>query len=130
MERLLLMLVLHWKLKRHTVVYSWYILYHLKAAICQHKFEDIKGLIINCKSKDRQHNGQKKKDKQRSIKKHTENWRKVIQLPNLLILGESVMSGFSKKTAMLPELYIYVLICRTKRNKIETIIFKYGAFNN
>jgi hypothetical protein len=36
----------------------------------QEEFEDIKGVITTCKSKDRQHNGQKKKDKQRSTK-HT-----------------------------------------------------------
>ena len=34
------------------------------------EFEDIKGVI--CKSKDRQHAGQKKKDKQRSAKHYTE----------------------------------------------------------
>jgi len=32
-----------------------------------------KGVIRICKLKDRQHNGQKKKDKQRSTKHHTEN---------------------------------------------------------
>jgi hypothetical protein len=36
----------------------------------QEKFEDTKGVIRSRKSKtDRQHNGQKKKDKQRSTKK-------------------------------------------------------------
>jgi hypothetical protein len=34
------------------------------------EFEDTKGVIKICKSKNRQHNGQKKKDKQRSTK-HT-----------------------------------------------------------
>ena len=38
---------------------------------CQEEFEDTKGVIRICKSKkDRQHNGQKKKDTQRSTK-HT-----------------------------------------------------------
>jgi hypothetical protein len=38
------------------------------------KFEDIKGVIRSRKSKkDRQYNGQKKKDKQRSTKHYTEN---------------------------------------------------------
>jgi hypothetical protein len=32
----------------------------------QEEFEDTKGVIRSRKSKDRQHNGQKKKDKQRS----------------------------------------------------------------
>jgi hypothetical protein len=36
----------------------------------QEEFEDTKGVITTCKSKDKQHNGQKKKDKQRSTK-HT-----------------------------------------------------------
>jgi hypothetical protein len=39
----------------------------------QDKFEDIKGVIRSCKSKDRQYNGLKKKDKQRSTKHQTEN---------------------------------------------------------
>ena len=38
------------------------------------KFEDIKGVIrIRKSKKDRQYNGQKKKDKQRSTKHYTEN---------------------------------------------------------
>ena len=36
-------------------------------------FYDSKGVIRSCKSKDRQSNGQKKKDKQRSTKHYTEN---------------------------------------------------------
>jgi hypothetical protein len=35
--------------------------------------EDTKGLTRSSKSKDRQHNGQKNKDKQRSTKHYTEN---------------------------------------------------------
>jgi hypothetical protein len=38
--------------------------------LIQEEFEDTKGVIRIRKSKDRQHNGQKKKDKQRSTK-HT-----------------------------------------------------------
>jgi hypothetical protein len=37
------------------------------------KFEDIKGVIRIRKSKNKQHNDQKKKDKQRSTKHYTEN---------------------------------------------------------
>jgi hypothetical protein len=42
--------------------------------LLQDKFEDTKGVIRNRKSKDRQHNGQKKKkqkDKQRATKHYT-----------------------------------------------------------
>jgi len=42
----------------------------------EEKFDDTKGVIRSCKSKDRQHNGQQKKsqnDKQRSLKHYTEN---------------------------------------------------------
>ena len=40
----------------------------------EEEFEDTKGAIRICKSKkDRQHNGQKKKDKQSSTKHYTEN---------------------------------------------------------
>jgi len=40
----------------------------------EEEFEDTKGVISVRKSKkDRQHNGQKKKDKQRSTKHYTEN---------------------------------------------------------
>jgi hypothetical protein len=39
------------------------------------KLEGIKGVIRIRKSKDRQHNDQKKKDKQRSTKHYTENLR-------------------------------------------------------
>ena len=35
--------------------------------------EDTEGVIIIRKSKDRQHHGQKKKDKQRATKRYTEN---------------------------------------------------------
>ena len=38
-------------------------------------FEDTKGVIRIHKSKDRQHNDQKKRDKQRSTKHYTENYR-------------------------------------------------------
>ena len=39
--------------------------------VLKEEFEDTKGLIRIRKSKDRQHNGQKKKDKQRSTKQNT-----------------------------------------------------------
>jgi len=41
----------------------------------QEEFEDIKGVIRSRKSKDRQHNGQKKNDKEQqlSTKHHREN---------------------------------------------------------
>ena len=39
----------------------------------QIEFEDTKGVIIIRKSKDRQHNGQKKQNKQQSTKHYTEN---------------------------------------------------------
>jgi hypothetical protein len=43
------------------------------SAACRnlHEFEDTKGVIRICKSKDRQHNDQMKKDKQRSTN-HTQ----------------------------------------------------------
>jgi len=39
----------------------------------QEGFGDIKGVMRIHKSNDRQHNGQMKKDKERSIKHYTEN---------------------------------------------------------
>jgi hypothetical protein len=48
----------------------------LKLGIYQEEFEDTNGIDRICKSKkNRQHNGQKKKDKQRPIKHYTENNR-------------------------------------------------------
>ena len=41
------------------------------------EFEDTKGLIRMLKSKDSQHNGQKKKDKQRSTKYNTKTKDRV-----------------------------------------------------
>ena len=43
------------------------------------EFEDIKGVI--CKSKDRQHAGQKKKDKQRSAKRYSEIYISITTNP-------------------------------------------------
>ena len=43
-----------------------------QALILKEEFEDTKGVIRICKSKDKQYNGQKKKDKQRSTKHYTE----------------------------------------------------------
>ena len=45
----------------------------------EEKFEDKKGVIKNRKSKDRQPNGQKKKDKQRSTKHYTKLNVKIEQ---------------------------------------------------
>jgi hypothetical protein len=39
------------------------------------EFEDTKWIIKIRKSKDRQHNDQKKKDKQQSTKQYTENYK-------------------------------------------------------
>ena len=39
-----------------------------QALILKKEFEDTKGVIRICKSKDKQYNGQKKKDNQRSTK--------------------------------------------------------------
>jgi hypothetical protein len=41
--------------------------------IAQEKFEDTRGVIRIRKSKDRQHNGPKKKDKRTMMKHYTEN---------------------------------------------------------
>jgi hypothetical protein len=40
----------------------------------QEEFEDTKGVVIIRKSKDRQHNSKKEKDKQKSTKHYTENY--------------------------------------------------------
>jgi hypothetical protein len=56
-------------LRYNGVVYT-----HSLILLCQEEFEDIKGVIRICKlKKDRQHNGQKKKDKQLSTKHYKEN---------------------------------------------------------
>ena len=47
----------------------------------QEEFEDTKGVIRIHKSKDRQHNGQKKKDKQRSTKHTHKTKDQVTQTP-------------------------------------------------
>ena len=44
-----------------------------KICLSKEEFEDTKGIIRIRKSKNRQHNGQRKKDKQLSIKRCTEN---------------------------------------------------------
>jgi hypothetical protein len=43
----------------------------VSSGVGEEEFEDTKGAIRIHKSKDRQHNGQRKKDKQRSAKKYT-----------------------------------------------------------
>ena len=47
----------------------------IKFILYEVKFDPTKGVIRNCKSKDRQHNDKKKRqnEKQRSIKNYTEN---------------------------------------------------------
>jgi hypothetical protein len=45
-----------------TFFHKLLILFHKESYVKQEKFEDTKGIIRICKSKDRQHNGQKKKD--------------------------------------------------------------------
>ena len=45
----------------------------LSIFLVKEKFEDTKGVIRSGKSKDRQYNGQKKKEKQRLTKQYTEN---------------------------------------------------------
>jgi hypothetical protein len=45
----------------------------LSICLVKEKFEDTKGVIRSGKSKDRQYNGQKKKEKQRLTKQYTEN---------------------------------------------------------
>ena len=56
------------------------------------EFEDNKGVIRISKSKDRQHNGAKKKDKQQSTKYSTENWRSITTNPTHN-WGEVMCSG-------------------------------------
>ena len=51
-----------------------------KSTKVQEEFEDTKGVIRICKSKDRQHNG--KKDKQRSTK-HTHKTKDQVTRTNL-----------------------------------------------
>ena len=55
-------------------------------------FEDTKGVIRIGKSKDRQHNCQKKKDKQRSTK-HTHKSKDRVTRTSLKIGGELGCSG-------------------------------------
>ena len=45
----------------------------MSICLVKEKFEDTKGVIRSGKSKDRQYNGQKKKEKQRLTKQYTEN---------------------------------------------------------
>ena len=60
---------------------------------CQKDFEDTKGVIRIRKSKDRQHNGQKKKDKQRSTKHtHRKNDR-VTQISLKLAVNSYALEG-------------------------------------
>jgi len=61
-----------------TVVFFYTCIFNLKSQLKNiilelRKFEDNKGVIRSRKSKDRQYNGQKKKDKQRSTKRYSEN---------------------------------------------------------
>ena len=53
--------------RREVLIYIMIMYYKSR----QEEFEDTKGVIRICISKDRQHNGQKKKDKQLSTKHYT-----------------------------------------------------------
>ena len=48
---------------------KWNVYIYIHVYIFKGEFEDTKEVIRICKSKDRQHNGQKKEDKQRSTHK-------------------------------------------------------------
>jgi hypothetical protein len=69
-----------WNLLKKKILWYANILY-------EEEFEDTKGVTRICKSKDRQHNGQKKKDKMTNndLQNHTlfseikeANWRKTV----------------------------------------------------
>jgi hypothetical protein len=51
--------------------------------VSQEEFDDTKGVIRIRKSQDRQHNGQMKKDKQRSTTYCTEKCRTTRNTPNI-----------------------------------------------
>jgi hypothetical protein len=59
-----------WRCGDKTSIVNWW---WPSLFLCWEEFEDTKGIIRIHKSKDRQHNGQK--DKQRSIKHYIKNWR-------------------------------------------------------
>jgi len=82
--------------------------------VCTKEFEDTKGVIRICKStKNRQHNGQKKKDKQRSTKHTHKTKDRATQIP-LKIRGELRCSGMvssSCSTSGIRRVVLYVTVC-------------------
>ena len=82
--------------------------------VCTKEFEDTKGVIRICKSKkNRQHNGQKKKDKQRSTKHTHKTKDRATQIP-LKIRGELRCSGMVSSycsTSGIRRVVLYVTVC-------------------
>ena len=60
---------------------KWNVYIYIHVYICKGEFEDTKEVIRICKSKDRQHNGQKKEDKQRSTKHTYKTKDRVTRTP-------------------------------------------------
>ena len=60
---------------------KWNVYIYIHVYIFKGEFEDTKGVIRICKSKDRQHNGQKKEDKQRSTKHTYKTKDRVTRTP-------------------------------------------------
>jgi peptidyl-tRNA hydrolase len=72
------------------------------------EFEDIKGIIrIRISKKDKQHNGQKKKDKQRSTK-HTHKIKDgVTRTPAMAMLSTKLQWSYLKVRNNEAEMFIY-----------------------
>ena len=68
------LMLIHSNKQTDVVSCQVYIYLQIQLDYFQQEFEDTKGVIVICKSKDRQHNGQKKKgqiDKEQSTKHYT-----------------------------------------------------------
>ena len=79
------------------------------------EFEDTKGVIRIHKSKDRQHNGQKKKDKKRSTK-HTHKTKNWVTRTTIKTEGELRFSGrscFNTTDIFLQFLSVNICNCET-----------------
>jgi hypothetical protein len=87
----------------------------------QEEFEDTKGIIRICISKDRQHNGQKKKDKQRSTKHTHKTIDRVTRTPlktgGELRSSERVSSSCSTSGIHCANLVTNLVICEEKTGK-------------
>jgi hypothetical protein len=88
---------------KFTFFHKLLILFHKESYVKQDKFEDTKGIIGICKSKDRQHNGQKKKDERTNndLQNITQKTKDRVTRTPLKTGGELRFSGWVNSSCII-----------------------------